>query len=170
MVYASLPPYWVYIGWYMPPCLPTYPPWCIPTLHPPSHHTTLGTPLPYTMPAPCMPLVEYVLPACWPAGEEALGSERQKSLGERHFLRSGRKKCDGSYVPRAWILCSRREGMDKDWIANGSSKAQGALERYPRRSGAHSCRPSARHARAHARVTARALLHIYQLFNTGGER
>jgi len=59
----------------------------------------------------------------------ALGSNPRKSLGGSPSARPGAQKCVHSYVLCARMLAARRVRTDKDWIATGGSKAQGALER-----------------------------------------
>ena len=170
VVYASLPPYLrVYIGWYMPPCLPAslVPWWVYASLPPCLPGTMVGIP-------PCMP-PGYTLgiptlyasrvhpgytPPCtapsWPARgwpgvrHGALGSRKPKALGGGPSRRSGAEKCQRSYASRARMLEARARRNMKDWIARGGSKAQGALERSGAQSGAHSG-PRIPRARARAR-------------------
>jgi len=48
-------------------------------------------------------------------------------MGSLSSARSGAQKCLSSCALCARMLCSRRVRSDKDWIAQGGNKAQGAL-------------------------------------------
>ena len=61
-------------------------------------------------------------------GGRALGSRREKALGRRSSELPRAQKCLASCARARRIACSARARLDKDRIAQGGFKAQGALK------------------------------------------
>jgi len=101
--------------------------------------TTLGIPPcipPWVHPGytPCLPVLPVLHGTVAAHSDGALGSERRIRLGSVPFPRSGAEKCLPFYVRARRIVPRSGRGTDNDRIANGESKAQGALRR-PRAQG-----------------------------------